>query len=357
MMKPPGEPEGTPRKDVIFRQLVWTWCQTLSGIALMGALLLSAFYFLGLHWSLAAMFLTIWTAIPVVGWYFSQQIVKALTGCKPANPRNPNHQRIIKIVHELYPKTGLPVEPPVFVSPLPIANAFATGRNASNAFIAVTEGLFSVGLTDGELRGVLAHELAHVKGHDVAINSLLAVMGSLFGILLAGGLPNLFSPLVISSGQPLIDKLSDKVRKQKKRFYLPVGGFFGFLLMLTLFYCISFFTKFISLFVSRARESAADVQAIAWTKEPCELHSALQKIYRHILSHPSDLRSGILTSGLLGVLIVSPFEDPELDGATGGGLLARLRKQWRHLGENHPPVPDRLDMLDKIRGKACPRFI
>lgn len=358
MTKPPGEPEGTPRKDVIFKQLARTWCQTVSGIALMGALLTAAFYFVGLHWSFAAIFLMIWTAIPVVGWYHSSNIVKALTGCKPPNPRNPNHQRVVRIVHELWTKTGLPVEPPVLISPLPIANAFATGRNPENSFIAVTEGLFAVGLTDGELKGVLAHELAHVKCHDVAINSLLAVINSLFGILLAAGLPTLFSPSVISSGEPLMDKLSDKVRRHKKRFYLPVGGLFGFIVTLALFYCINYFTKFVSLFVSRARESAADVQAIAWTKEPCELHSALQRIYHHILTHPTDLRSGILTRGLVGVLFLSPFEDPERDKADGDGFLAKLRKRWRYLGENHPPVPDRLDLLDELKGgKACPRFI
>lgn len=351
-MQSPGSPHGEPQPGVITRSLFWSWLQTLLGIAFQGSLMAAAFYLVGAHWSFGLLFLSIWTALPVLGWYHSAAVVRRLTASHPADPRIPSHRRLIRIINGLYPKTGLPVKPPIYVSPLKIPNAFATGRGPRHSFIAATDGLLNLGLTDDEMEAVLAHELAHVRSYDVAINSLLAVMSSVFAALLATGLPHLFHPATFSSGTELIDKLSDKVREQKKRFFLPVGGVIGFALMLAIFYLVGTFTKFVSLFVTRSRECGADALAVRWTGKPCALSSALQKIVIYTTTHSSDLRNGVITRGMSAVLFVSPLEG---DHPNERGFFGTLSKWWRRLGEHHPPVEDRLTTLDRMSGSSCPR--
>ncbi|MCI4367630.1 MAG: M48 family metalloprotease, partial [Thermoplasmata archaeon] len=75
--------------------------------------------------------------------------------------------RLARIVAELAPQFGL-VEPRIAIIPTQTPNAFATGRNAKHAVVAATEGILRM-LDDRELRGVLAHELAHVKDQDILV--------------------------------------------------------------------------------------------------------------------------------------------------------------------------------------------
>jgi heat shock protein HtpX len=335
-------------------RLFLTWTQTLLGLAAMGALIAGALHLVGFHLGWGVAILSITAVIPLVSWYFSAPLIKRLTRCMPPDPENPDHMRLVKVVDNLFPKTGLSVKPPVFISPLPIANAFATGRSPRDAFIACTEGLFYAALTDEELEAVVAHELAHVKNRDTAITSLIAAMGSLFSLLLAAGIPSLFRAHFASkSNAPLLNKLSDKVR-QRKRFFLPAGGFLGFAVMLVLFYIISIFTKLLTLFVARSRESAADVYAARWTKNPCALSSALQKLVLFEEINGGNVSLMVLTRGLTPLFIVNAFGE-DSHGEAPQGLLSRLRAWWQRLGQNHPPVDHRLEVLDSLSGGTCPR--
>lgn len=339
----------------IRRRLFFTWVQTLLGVALLAGLTAGAFVLLGFSWSVGVIVLLVWSLLPLLSWWHSGTLVLKLMRCQPPNPNNANHRRLVQIVDQLYPKTGLTVKPPVYISPIPLPNAFATGRSPRHSFIAATEGLLHVGLTDEELEGVLAHELAHVKSRDVAIGSFTAVLGSLFAILLAGGLPRLFHSAFTSGDAPLLDKLSHKIKHEKKRFFLPEGGFFGFVVMLAIFYLVSIFTRLATMFVGRTRESAADILAAQWTGNPCALSMALQKIRHFMDNHRPDLRLIIITRGLTPILLVNALED-ESEDAEGGSLGTRLRRWWRHLGENHPPVRKRMEALDDMSGGSCPRL-
>ncbi|MBZ0187232.1 MAG: M48 family metalloprotease, partial [Candidatus Obscuribacterales bacterium] len=169
--------------------LTRTWIETIAGIALLAALSAAGVYMLGIHWSFTVLVLFVWVAFPIWGWYKSADMVKKLMHCQEPDPHDPRHQRLVAIVDQIFPKTGLPVKPSVYVSPLPLPNAFATGRNPHNAFVCATEGLLFVNLTDRELEAILAHELAHVKSRDVTITSMTAVLGSLFSLILAQGIP------------------------------------------------------------------------------------------------------------------------------------------------------------------------
>ena len=99
--------------------------------------------------------------------------------------------RLYQIVQRLAQRAGLPM-PRVYVIPQPSPNAFATGRNPHHAAVAATEGILQI-LSDDELEGVIAHELAHVKHRDILISSIAATLGaaimmmSRFAMFFGGG--------------------------------------------------------------------------------------------------------------------------------------------------------------------------
>ena len=102
----------------------------------------------------------------------------------------PSH-RLHRIVTGLALRAGVP-QPRCYVIPQPSPNAFATGRNPQHAAVAATEGILQI-LSDEELEGVLGHELAHVKHHDILISSVAAtlaaaiMMTSRFALFWGGG--------------------------------------------------------------------------------------------------------------------------------------------------------------------------
>ena len=102
--------------------------------------------------------------------------------------------RYFEIMEELTAKANMPM-PTLYISPNPQPNAFATGRNPSNAAVAVTGGLLDAMSWD-EVRGVLAHELAHIRNRDILIGSVAAAIGmgitfaariAMWGAMLGGG--------------------------------------------------------------------------------------------------------------------------------------------------------------------------
>ncbi|HMW91124.1 MAG TPA: M48 family metalloprotease [Candidatus Obscuribacter sp.] len=353
-------PDPSVDQASIDRQLRINWIRTIFGIALMGGLSFAGLVFLGVNFTVATVILFFFSVLmPLFGWWNSANLVLKMMRCRPPNMNDRDHARLVRLVDEIYPLTGLKKKPEVFISPLPIPNAFATGRSPSTAFIAATEGLFAVGLEDREIKAILAHELAHVKSRDVAITSLVAVLGSLFSILLAGFAPGMFNACFSerNNREDLVGKLSNKVKRDKKRFADPASAVTGFFITLVVFYIASIFAKLITLFVSRSRESAADVLAANWTRDPCALATALQKIVDWMNRNKAALQLKILLGGMEPLLFVSLHEGEEgLNPPPPKGWLARLRKWVGHLGDNHPPVEDRVTLLDGLAGSVCPRM-
>ena len=128
-------------------------------------------------------------------YWFSDKLAIKASRARPVSEREA--PELYRIVRDLTMRANMPM-PRLFVTPSPQPNAFATGRNEDHAAVAVTQGIMSV-LSEDELRGVLAHELAHVKNKDILIGSVAAAvaMGITFlarivmwGAMFGGGRDN-----------------------------------------------------------------------------------------------------------------------------------------------------------------------
>jgi heat shock protein HtpX len=107
-----------------------------------------------------------------VSYWFSDKIVLRMYGAQEVGPGN----RLYETVRRLAERAGLPM-PRCYIIPELSPNAFATGRNPQHAAVAATEGILRI-LSDEELEGVLAHELAHVKHRDILISSVAATLAA-----------------------------------------------------------------------------------------------------------------------------------------------------------------------------------
>lgn len=107
-------------------------------------------------------------------YWFSDKIVLSIHGAKPLTAGD--QWGVHDVVRELSLKAGLPM-PKVYLIPDRAPNAFTTGRNPENAAVAVTQGILQI-LTPRELRGVLAHELGHIRNRDILISTIVASIAS-----------------------------------------------------------------------------------------------------------------------------------------------------------------------------------
>jgi heat shock protein HtpX len=128
-------------------------------------------------------------------YWFSDKLAIKASRARPVSEQEA--PELYRIVRDLTMRANMPM-PKLFVTPSPQPNAFATGRNEDHAAVAVTQGIMSI-LSEDELRGVLAHELAHVKNNDILIGSVAAAvaMGITFlarmvmwGAMFGGGRDN-----------------------------------------------------------------------------------------------------------------------------------------------------------------------
>ena len=237
-------------------------------------------------------------------YWFSDRIVLRMHGAREVDERQA--PELHAMVRELAAGQGMPM-PRVYVMDEVSPNAFATGRNPKHAAVAVTEGLLQM-LTTRELRGVLAHELAHVRNRDTLIMTVSAAFSGAMGMIANMAI---FSGLLGGS-----DEDEDGS---------PMGGLLGLILAPIL-------ASMIQLAISRSREFLADASAAQMTGDPLALASALRKIEG--VSARVPMHAGSPQTAHL--FIMNPF--------SGGGIAK--------LFSTHPATDDRVQRLEAMAGRA-----
>jgi heat shock protein HtpX len=249
-------------------------------------------------------FLVIALAINFALYWFSDRIAIATTRSRPVSEQE--YPRLYAIVRELTQAQSMPM-PRIYVSDMLQPNAFATGRNPEHASVAVTKGILQI-LDDRELRGVLAHELSHVKNHDILINSIAAGIG--MAITLLARFAFFFGG-------------SDERRN-------PLGPF-AFLIAWIL---APIAAAVIQLAVSRSREYQADESGAILSRDPEALAQALRKLDAAAKQVPAP---ATVSPAEAHLFIVNPFQ-----GRGAGRTLANLFS-------THPPTEARIARLEEIR--------
>jgi heat shock protein HtpX len=122
-----------------------------------------------------ALFVVLALAMNLGGYFFSDRIVLALHRAQELPPHAA--PELHDLVADLARRAGIP-RPRLFLIHDPQPNAFATGRNPAHGVVAVTSGILDA-LDTRELRGVLAHELAHIRNRDILVATIAAAMASL----------------------------------------------------------------------------------------------------------------------------------------------------------------------------------
>ncbi len=112
-------------------------------------------------------------------YWFSDRIALRANGARPM--KSGEAPEVERIVRDLTGRAGIPM-PALYIIDRPEPNAFATGRNASHAAVAVTTGILGI-MDERQLRGVLAHEISHVTNHDMLIGSIAATIGAAISFL------------------------------------------------------------------------------------------------------------------------------------------------------------------------------
>lgn len=207
------------------------------------------------------------------------------------------------MVKELSTHAGLPM-PKIYLIHEDQPNAFATGRNPDNAAVAVTTGIMRI-LAYRELRGVMAHELAHIKHRDTLISTISATI--------AGAISALANFALFFSGPN-----SNGERH--------VNPFVAMLIMIL----APIAASLIQLAISRAREFSADAEGAAISSDPLSLAAALQKIERYAQGMPMAPAEHHPETAQM--MIINPL--------SGGGVQALFR--------THPHTAERITRLEDM---------
>lgn len=245
-----------------------------------------------------ALFVALAAAMNLVAYFFSDRMVLAMYRARPVTAAQA--PGLHAMVEELAAAAALP-RPRVYLIPDRQPNAFATGRNPRHGVVAVTEGLLEA-LDERELRGVIAHELAHIEHRDILISTVAAILASAISTVAN----------VLSFGAMFGGSSDDEDRS--------VAG--GLVMVLV----APLLAALLQLAISRSRELRADEGGARLTGDPEGLARALIRLdasARRVLpAHAS--------TGAASLFIVNPF-----------GALERAARWF----STHPSLEERVARL------------
>jgi heat shock protein HtpX len=240
-------------------------------------------------------------AMNFFSYWFSDKIVLSMYGAQEVGPAEA--PQLHQIVEELCREAGIP-KPKIYLIPDESPNAFATGRNPQHAAVAATEGILRL-LTPAELKGVLAHEIGHVRNRDILISTIAATMAGAVMIL---------------------------ANMAKWGAILGLGrddeegpGIVGILIMSII---APLAAMLIQLAISRSREYLADETGAMLAHNPESLARALEKLSMGVERAPMNA-----SPATAHMFIVNPL--------TGGSLM--------NLFSTHPPIEERVARLRAMR--------
>ncbi len=196
-----------------------------------------------------------------VSYWWSHKIVLWMYRAKEADQNK--YSNLYSIVEEIRHSAGLP-RPKVYIMDAPQANAFATGRNPQHAVVAVTTGILQL-LNEKELRGVLAHELGHVKNLDILVSSVAATIAGIISYI-----------AMMARWAAIFGGFGGRDNNRS-------GG--GILELLVLAIIAPIMAMIIQLAISRSREYLADSTGAKLSRDPGALASALEKIEKSVKNH------------------------------------------------------------------------
>jgi heat shock protein HtpX len=235
-------------------------------------------------------------------WNSDKLAIRAARGVAVSPAEAPELHRI---VDELCQTAGMP-KPRVYVCEDPSPNAFATGRNPSHAAVCCTTGILNL-VTARELRGVLGHELSHVRNRDILTTSIAATIATVISFLAQMAMwASLFGGYGRDDGE---------------------GG--NPLLILVVAILAAPAAAVIQFAISRTREYQADADGARLTRDPLALANALSKLESTTRRVPMQVAPAIAP-----LFIVNPF----------GGRRMSLSA----LFSTHPPIEDRIRRLEEM---------
>ena len=238
-----------------------------------------------------------------VSYWFSDKIVLRMYGAKEIAPEEA--PKLHRVVQDLTLRAQMPM-PKLYLIPQDASNAFATGRDEKHAAVAVTEGILRI-LNEAELRGVLAHELSHIKNRDILIGTIAAAMAGAISML-----ANMAHWGMIFGGRSNDDR----------------GGGHP-IVALAMIIIAPLAALLVQMAISRSREFGADATGAAISGDPLSLANALRKLQQGVERTPMEANPATAH-----MFIVNPL--------TGGGLMA--------LFSTHPPLEERIRRLEGMTG-------
>jgi len=238
----------------------------------------------------------------VVSWWWSDRIVLGMYRAKEVLPRD--NPELHRMVENLSLAAKIP-KPRIWIIPLDVPNAFATGRGPKHSSVAVTRGLLKI-LSWQEIEGVLSHEISHIKNRDILISTIVATIAGAIMMIAYWARWAAF----LGSG--------DEERG---------GNLIGLLLLSIL---APFAAMLIQFAISRTREYEADSSGAKLNGKPLYLASALEKIDMWSKRRPL-VGTSLSTAHLF---IINPFK---------GDWLTRLFS-------THPPTEERVRRLRVMAG-------